>query len=194
VDIDLAGAQTLQDVLDIINTAGAGALTATLAGRGNGLVITDNTTGPGTLTAANLNGSLALQGLGLEGAAVSGRLMGRDVNPVRVDSPFTALLDLKAGMAANDRATVTAASARLERVMKSMQQVQGVVASQARALEDRSTRVGAETDATKIMLSNVRDVDFADAVVRFQQLQTALQANLSTAGQVMNLSVLDYLR
>jgi len=39
----------------------------------------------------------------------------------------------------------------------------------------------------------VRDVDMTDAIVRFQQLQTALQANLSTASQVLNLSLLDYL-
>jgi len=34
--------------------------------------------------------------------------------------------------------------------------------------------------ATRVLLSDVRDVDLAEAAVRFQQLQTALQANLQT--------------
>jgi flagellin-like hook-associated protein FlgL len=43
------------------------------------------------------------------------------------------------------------------------------------------------------MLSDVRDVTFADAAVRFQQLQMALQANLSTASQILGMSLLNYL-
>ena len=62
------------------------------------------------------------------------------------------------------------------------------------APDDRRDRVEAESTATKSLLSDVRDVDIADAAVRFQQFQTALQANMQTASRVMNLSLLDYLR
>ena len=68
------------------------------------------------------------------------------------------------------------------------------MAAQARAMETRNTRIDSEVTATRILLSDVRDMDVAEAVVRFQQLQTALQANLATASRVMNLSLLDYMR
>ena len=35
--------------------------------------------------------------------------------------------------------------------------------------------------------------DFPEAIARFQTLQTALQATLQTAGQTLNLSLLDFL-
>ena len=59
---------------------------------------------------------------------------------------------------------------------------------------DRADRADYEATATEVMRSDVRDADLAEAIVRFQQMQTALQANLSTASQVMNLSLLDFLR
>lgn len=50
-----------------------------------------------------------------------------------------------------------------------------------------------EVTAAQVLLSDVRDVDIAEAVIRFQQMQTALQANMSTASRVLNLSLIDFL-
>ncbi len=194
IDVSLTGCTTVADVLDRVNQAGGGAITAGLASVGNGLVITDNTAGAGTLQIEALNSSTAVADLGLDVVATGQQLIGRDTNPLRVDSPFTALLELHSGMQRDDRVALTLAGARLDRIMKGMQEVQGEMASRARSMSERADRVEAETLATKIMLSDVRDVDFADAVVRFQQLQTALEANLSTAARVLSLSVLDYLQ
>ena len=194
IDIDVDGVATLQELIDRINEQAGGAVTVTLAAVGNGLVITDHTAGGGTLSVTDLGGSLAAADLGLNVTATDNRLVGRDVNPVRVDSPFTALLELSRGMTTDDRVLMMTAGERIDRVLKSMQEVQGKLASRARVMADRAERVDSEVTATRIMLSDVRDVDIADAAVRFQQLQTALQANLSTALRVLNLSVLDYLR
>jgi flagellar hook-associated protein 3 FlgL len=193
-DIDLDGARTVQDVLDRLNAAAGGAYTAGLVATGNGLLIHDNTAGGGTLSVTALNGSLAAHRLGLDGTASNGELVGRDVNPVRVDGPFTALMDLRLGLATDDRGALQAAGARFDRVMQQMRQVQGQMASRAQAMSQRRDRVETEATATKALLSDVRDVDIADAAVRFQQFQTALQANMATAARVMNLSLLDYLR
>jgi flagellin-like hook-associated protein FlgL len=194
VDVDLDGARTLQDVVDRLNAKGAGSITAGLASRGNGLVITDLTAGGSPLRVQALNSSPAITDLGLNVSATGNRLVGRDVNPIRVDSPFTALLELQAGMKSDDRALMNRAGQRLDRITRCMQEVQGETASRARVMAERTERVETEQTATQVLLSDVRDVDIADAAVRFQQLQTALQANLSTAMQVLNLSVLDYLR
>jgi flagellar hook-associated protein 3 FlgL len=194
IDVSLAGSTTLQDVLDRLNAASGGAITASFVTTGNGLLITDNTTGGGTLQVAALNESTAATDLGLDVAATGNQLVGRDVNPLRVDSPFTTLLELESGMQRDDRAALTLAGQRLDEVIKRMQEEQGKMASRARVMAERADRVEAEVTATQTMLSDVRDVDFAEAAVRFQQLQMALQANLSTATQVLSLSVLDYLR
>lgn len=194
IDVDLDGALTIQDVIDRLNAAGGGAIAADLAATGNGLSIRDLTVGAGTLTVQALNDSPAAQDLGLDVAAAGNQILGRDVYPVRVDSPFTALLELRDGMITGDRLTLMAAGERIERVLEDMQRVQGQMASQARMMADRAERVETENVATQTLLSDVRDVDFTDATVRFQQLQNALQANLTTASKILNLSLLDYLR
>ena len=66
-------AQTVQDVINAINTAGGASVTASLATTGNGIVITDNTTGGSTLRPHELNFSTAAADLGLSGAASGNR-------------------------------------------------------------------------------------------------------------------------
>jgi flagellin-like hook-associated protein FlgL len=194
VDVDIDGARTLQDVIDRLNAAGGGAITASLSNAGDGLVITDNTAGGGTLRIERLNMSPAIDGLGLNVSATGNELRGIDVNPIVVDSPFTALLELRSALEENDTRAITGAAERLDRTLDHMLRVQGAMAAQARAMQDRAGRVESESTATRVLLSDTRDVDLTEAIVRFQQMQTALQANLATSSRVMNLSLLDYLR
>ena len=140
IDVDVDGLTTMQDLITRLNTLGGRAITAGLANPGNGVQITDGTVGAGTLTIEALNASPALEGLGLNVTATGNQLVGRDVNPVRVDSPFTALLELRAGLQTDDRLTLEMAGQRIERVLTSMQKVQGSTASQARQMSERSTR------------------------------------------------------
>lgn len=194
IDVDLDGAQTVQDVIDRLNAAGGGAIAAGLAATGNGIRIVDQTAGGGTLAASALNNSVALTDLGLDVAANGGELVGRDVNPQRVDSPFTSLIELRDALESDDRLGIQRATDRLERVLGNLQQQQGQMASVAKTMDDRANQVDTESNAAEVLLSDVRDADFTDLAIRFQQLQNALQANLVTAGRVMNLSLLDYLR
>lgn len=194
IDVDLSGATTIQDVLDRMNAAGGGDINVGLVRFGNGILITDLTIGGGTLTIEALNSSPALMDLGLDVTASGNSLLGEDINPLYVDSPFTALIELRTGLESDDRHSMVRAAERLERVLEHMQTVQGELASQAKMMAGRAERVEAETSATRVLLSDVRDADFSESAVRFQQLQMALQANLGTASRVFNLSLLDYLR
>lgn len=194
IDVDVDGLTTIGEVIDQINAAGGGRITASLASNGNGLQIVDNTAGAGTFAVTPLNNSLALVGLGLDVAASGGVIVGRDVNPQRVDSPFTGLIELRDALGRDDRQGIERATQRLERVLENLQRQQGQMASLARTMSERSERVETESTAAELMLSDVRDADFSDLAIRFQQLQAALEANLSTAGRVINLSLLDYLR
>ncbi|TWT41865.1 flagellar hook-associated protein FlgL [Phycisphaerae bacterium RAS1] len=193
-EIDVDGAVTLQDVIDRFNTAGGGQISAALVSSGNGLIITDNTAGGGALRIERVNLSAAIDGLGLNVQPTGNQLIGQDVSPVRVDGTFTALIELRDALNASDRQEITQAAERLERVLPRMLEVEGKLAAKARTMDERATRMEAETTASRILLSDVRDVDYAEAVVRFQQMQTALQANYTTSARVLNLSLLDYLR
>jgi flagellar hook-associated protein 3 FlgL len=71
---------------------------------------------------------------------------------------------------------------------------QGVVGAQSRGMGERLTRTEDAVNATQQMLSQVKDSDYTEAVTKFQQAQTALQASIMTGSQLMNLSLLEFLR
>lgn len=198
IDIDLdaldLSTATIEDVVALINTRSGGAVSASQNVFGNGIRLVDNTLGADVFRVEKLNLSPAIDWLGLDVPGVGGVLSGRDVNPVRVDSVFTGLLELRDALERDDGRSISWAAERLGRVLADMQQVQGELASKARGMLDRAARVEAEVSATQVLTSDVRDADFSEAVIRFQQLQTALQANLATANRVMGLSLIDYLR
>jgi flagellar hook-associated protein 3 FlgL len=185
---------TLQDVIDLLNTRGGGAITAALANTGNGITITDNTVGGATLAIERLNLSPAIDGLGLDVAAVGGVLTGTDVNPVKVHSPFNALIELRQALANDDSEGISAAGRQLRASLDHTQDIQGHLAAKAAIMLQRADRIDNERTAARILQSDLRDADMTETIVRFQQVQTALQANLATAARVMNLSLLDYLR
>lgn len=194
IDVDVDGLRTVQEVIDRFNTAGGGAITASLKSTGNGIVITDNTAGAGSLRIERLNVSPAIDGLGLDVQASGAALVGVDANPQRVNGAFTALKELRTALLDDDTRGINGAAQRLEEVLDLMQEAQGRMASLARVMEERNERMLNTSTATQVMLSDVRDVDIAEAIVGFQQMQNALQANLSTASRVLSLSLLDFLR
>ncbi len=194
IEVDLDDARTLQDVVDLLNAAGGGAITVGLVSQGNGLQVTDNTVGPGTLSVERANLSPAIDGLGLNTTATGGTLVGADVNPVRTDSAFTALVELRDALRADDRARISFAGQRLDDALARMQEVQGRLASRTKTMEERSALLESEVTSARMLLSDVQDADLAEVIVRFQQMEIALQANMATAARVMNLSLMDYLR
>ncbi len=90
IDVNLAGASTVQDVLNDINAAEPGQLVASLNSVGNGISLTDNdgsSTGPLTVTSNAVS-----QALGLAGTQSSTDptqpLVGTDVNPQQSNGVF----------------------------------------------------------------------------------------------------------
>lgn len=69
-NVDLAGARSVQDILDAVNNAGLG-ITASLNKAGNGIKLTDTAGGSGDLTIADAAGNVAEQ-LGIAGTFSSG--------------------------------------------------------------------------------------------------------------------------
>lgn len=195
LDFDFSGAQTLQDVIDTFNAGGGGAITAGFDPNGNGLLITDNTAGGGTLRAEAIDAALPLSELGLDVADDgTGRLVGERITPVRVESAFTSLLEIQEALLKDDTQALTVAGERLERVMKHMSGEHGQMAARSKSMEDRLLRVETLKSNSEIMKSDLQDADITELAVNFQQIQTALEANLRTSSTVLNLSLLDFLR
>src|SRR5690348_11017437 len=76
VDVTLANAQNVGDVIKAINTAGGSKLKATLDANNKSIDLTDTSGGGGTFSIASLNGSHAAEDLGLTAAASAGTITG----------------------------------------------------------------------------------------------------------------------
>ncbi len=196
--INLDSAVTIQEVLDLINgaasTIGVG-IEASLSDTANGILIVDSTGGAGGLRINRLNFSDAIIDLGLDGTIdpAATEFVGRDVGGVRVDGVFSALIDLREALLRGDERDITEATGRIDEALTAVTRIQGRLGAQVRAMEARGQQTQQAVEATTVLLSQVRDLDFAEAITRFQQTQTALQASLLASGRTLNLSLLDFL-
>jgi flagellar hook-associated protein 3 FlgL len=196
-EIDLDGLETVQDVLDAINTASGGAgagVTASFSTSVNGIVLTDSAGGSGTLSLANLNASGATTALGLDTTVAGNVLTGRDVAPVATHGVFSALNALRSAMRRDDTAGIADAAQRVEDALSAVTQIYGQNAAMLQEAERRLEGIEDRNLTTQKLMSEVEDVDYTEAIVRFQTLQTALQASLQTTGSTLNQSLLDFLR
>jgi flagellar hook-associated protein 3 FlgL len=198
-DINLDSAATVQDVLDLINTAAGGQVTASLASVGNGIVLTDNTGGAGTLTVTRINdnGYFIDEELGLNVSASGNVLTGSDVNTIQPEGLFSHLIALRDALLLEDdnlaNAAINEAAALVKADEENMINMNGKVGAQAKALEDRQLRIEDNIAAIEVLRSDIRDIDYTEAITRYQNLYTALQANLMTGSQLANVSLLDFL-
>jgi flagellar hook-associated protein 3 FlgL len=202
-DVDLAGATTVQDVLDAINAA-AGAegidvpaeFNAHLAADGNGIALTDSTAGDpdATTSVTALNGSHAASDLGILGETESATLIGEDRAKVAVDSVFSHLIALRDALKANDTAGIALATSKLEADIDRLALLRGEVGARSQRIVDAMHREEDMQLQDMSFKSHLQDLDFTEAALRFSMLQIQLQAGLQTAGMINNLSLLDFLR
>jgi flagellar hook-associated protein 3 FlgL len=195
-NVSLSGSRTIQDVLDRINAAAVAAgvdVVADLADVGNGIRITDNTGGAGSLAIVRANMSYAIDALGLSQSTSGNVITGTDVNGKVPDSVFTALRELYDGLMTDDTTTISNASSKLEVFMRTATRLQGAVGARSKAMTTRQQLTEDAVVATQALLSEIKDLDYTEAITKFQQAQTALQANLLTGSRLMQISLLDYL-
>ena len=192
--VDANGLNTVQEVINAINTADGGAgLTAGFNSNSNGITLTDSTGGAGALSVSPLNASSAAADLGLLIPAVGNTLTGADVNPIQSTGLFANLAKLTAALQGNDQNAITAAAVGLQADHDRVVLARGQAGAQLKGLEARQTQLDGENIATKSLLSNLQDTDYTTAITRFQSLQTSLQANYQLAAKVLHLSLLDFL-
>jgi flagellar hook-associated protein 3 FlgL len=192
--VDLSGLNTIQDVIDAINSADAGGgVTASFATTGNGIILSDSTVG-GSLTGGSLNASPAAADLGIQGSSASGLITGADVNSIEATGIFGNLGKLRSALLSSDQSGITHAAEALQKDLERITRFHGQVGASVKEFEARQNRLAEQNVATKAMLSELEDTDFNEAITRFQALQTALQANLQTTGRLLDLTLLDFLQ
>ena len=200
VDVDLDSAATVGDVITLINDAANAAgvgVTASLAAIGNGIVLTDTTTGTDPFRVASLNLSQAALDLGLQQVAANattGTLAGADNNPVRTDGILSALLELEHALRRDDTQGIALAAERLDPFTKDLTRIHGVIGARSQAMRSKLNQSEDAANATRIFLSEIQDLDYAGAITRMQSATTQLQANLQTSSVLLDLSLLDFLR
>ena len=202
-EVSLAGATTVQDVIARINAAATAAgvnVTASLASVGNGLRLVDGTTGSDTFRVEAMNFSTAAEDLGIlqRDDAGTGEILGGDVNPVRVDSVFSALFELYDALTVSNPSHVqeqqiTRAAETIKRFMTRASELQGTVGARSRSMTTRLHMTEDAVTATRALLSEVKDLDYTEAITRFQQAQIALQGNLLTGPRLLQMTLLNFL-
>lgn len=198
VDVNIDGASTIEDVITAINDAATAAsvnIIASLVSTGNGIQIVDSTGGTGNLEVLRLNMSYAADGLGLMNATVDlGTLTGADVNQQASEGILGALLDLEDALRRNDTADIALAGNRLDVLRDDLTRMHGIIGARAQAMSSQRTQTEEAAQSTEIFLSEVRDLDYAQAITQLQAATTQLQAGLQSSALISQLTLMDYLR
>jgi flagellar hook-associated protein 3 FlgL len=210
--IDLAGAETVQDVIDRINNnpvnnTGTTAVTARLAISGNGIELMDASTGAGTLSVRSLEGSQAAEHLGFvaQGATQtdpsevqidgSGNqvLTSDDRHTLEADSLFNTLLRLRTALLANNEEEIGRALERLDADFARVNFARAELGARMQNLSTIETQLQDEDVELRKALSNDIDVDIIDAISKLTARQFAFEASLRTTASILQVSLFDYI-
>ncbi len=200
-DVDLTNATTVDDLINAINTATSGEVTASLATVGNGLVLTDTTGGgTGIADSITLTGAAAERlGFFAEGedsatlTIAGGSLASEDRNTLEVDSVFTTLIRMRDALKAGDEIALGNEMGRLDRDLNRVNFGRAEIGARVQNLNTIKDRLADEKVDLQSALSTEIDVDFAEAVSDFVQKQASLEASLQVASSLLSLSILDFI-
>ncbi|CAN5460648.1 hypothetical protein BH10PLA1_BH10PLA1_02680 [soil metagenome] len=192
--VDIDGAVTVQDVINKINAADAGGgVTASFATTGNGIVLTDTSTGSGSPALSAANFSTAAKDLGLLAAPVGNTITATDTNPIRSDGIFSNLNKLRNALRSSDQGQITEAAEGLKTDFSRVTSVRGTNGAKLQEIQSRQSTLADQTLTTTGLLTNLEGADYTDTVTRYQTLQTALQASLRVGASQLNLSLMDFI-
>ncbi|MFG0328745.1 MAG: flagellin [Phycisphaerales bacterium] len=193
-DVDLAGAETVADVVSIVQAAAPPTFSITIGDTGEGFVLTDSSGGSGDFSIEARNSSFAASHLGLAVEAQGATITGEDRSKVRVEGLLTHLISLRDALEGNDERGITFAGEKIEADLDRLAQARAILGQRANRI---SSAIRREEDAQVLdmsLQSQTRDLDFAEASVRFSNLQTQLQAAMLVGSQSNRLSLINFLR
>ena len=104
------------------------------------------------------------------------------------------MIDLRDALRASDRNGITVAGERLQQSGDRLLAAHALVGTYGQRVNDAKDRVADREVLDLSIRSNLRDLDFTEASVRFNQLQNQLTASLQSAAAISQRSLLDFLR
>lgn len=191
VTVDIAAANTIQDVIDAINAVDTGVLTATFATNGNGIVLQD-TSGAGTLEVVDDSVS---QALGINGSQTNAAqtLDGVDTNPQRSEGVFGLMVQLRDAIDSGEIRHINRVSELLDDEISRFAAVRGDVGSRMATLSDTQDRIEVEQLQIAETLSNTFDADLTEVITRLSTVQAGYQATLQVSSTILQLNLLNLL-
>jgi flagellar hook-associated protein 3 FlgL len=198
-NITLGGAETIDDVIDIINTEAGGVVTARLALNGNGVELVDNTAGVGNFSVTSNFGSQAAEYLGLvpEGSTsvsiAADVITGSDRNYLETASVFTTLVRLKDALANNDIVAMERAIALIDEDIDRVTFARSEVGARQQALDITQQNLEEEDVQLRTALSDEIEVDIVEAISNLTARQISLEASLRATANILQLSLLNFI-
>lgn len=208
--IDIDGAQSLADVVDLINHHADNQdpltrVAARLALAGNGIELVDeNAAGTVPLRVERTFQSEAAYDLGLvprgeqssaspATVGTSEVLTGADPHPLEVRGAFNSLIRLYEAIQRGDLPQIERAAALMEEDFQRVNFARAEIGARGRSLETLSDRLADEEVQLQSSLSNEIDTDLTEAISKLTAQQATLEATLRLTAQTFRLSLLDFL-
>ncbi|HEX6963672.1 MAG TPA: flagellin [Lacipirellula sp.] len=198
-NITLSGAETIDDVIDIINAETGGVVGARLAVNGNGIELFDNTAGVGNLSVTSNFGSQAAEFLGLvpEGSTTNSVaadvITGSDRNYLETPSVFTTLVRLKSALEANDIVAMERAIGLIDEDIDRVTFARSEVGARQQSLDITQQNLEEEDVQLRTALTEEIEVDIVEAISNLTARQISLEASLRATANILQLSLLNFI-
>lgn len=192
--VDVDRADTVSELVALLNNASPGKLSAAIGGSNN-IVLTDTTGGAGNFSVFDMNGSQAATTLGIEGSTAGSALTGstQAFVGIQVESAFSGLLQLRDGLANNKPDEITGSARLIGGSESKIVAARGKGGAVVNTFETLKSRFEKQKDMFQRVKSDSEDIDMAEAISNLQLELTTLQAALSTAAKVLQVNLFNFI-
>ena len=110
------------------------------------------------------------------------------------DGVFSHLLGLRDALLADDDTAISLYTGKLEDDLPRILETRASIGARQQRMETVKDRISSETIELQSMLSDRIDLDYSTAIVRYSTLQASFEASLQTAGSLLQMSLINFLR
>ncbi len=174
--VSFSSASTIGDVINAINNSGLN-VTASINDSGNGLIVKSNSSSSTAVVTEVGTGSSAAD-LGIMGG----------------NNIIETLLALQDALEKNDQDAIASSITNINSGIESISSLRGKIGARVNRLETIENIHEQRKVDTKEILSDIEDADFVKEEMEFLALQNAFNATLNATAQIIQRSLLDFLR
>ncbi|PCJ59672.1 MAG: flagellar hook-associated protein 3 [Planctomycetota bacterium] len=196
--VDVSQAKTMLDVINAIESATNFDVRASLV-NGNAIKLEDSTSSTTLSNKISVNeidsgttaGSLGIAGLTAE---VGEEFIGGDLQPRSKESNiFTALFDLINGLQTNSLSKLNNAGKALDQSLSIILDARSEVGARLNRFDLTKNRLEDQQLFVQELRSQSIDADYIDLVFQFNNKRDIIEANLRAIGNILNISLLDFI-